>query len=152
MTLTCLSSVNRLTWRVAFVWQTKYVRDKLNKCLFFYFFLFFTCCCSCVLRFSSSSTLLQQLWQIQRGTSPSRDWDREGTASASLRPGTSRKSAWESAGTASASFVPWTPGSPLTEPAPQSLNSRWHRRQQVCIGFVKTESVEENAIRHAYGI
>lgn len=96
--------------------------------------------CSWVLRLSSSSTLLQQLWQIHRGTSPSRDWDSEGTASASLRPGASRNKAWESAGTASASLVPWPPGSPFTEFAPQSLNSRWHSRQQVCIGLsVKVE-------------
>lgn len=93
--------------------------------------------CSWVLRLSSSSTLLQQLWQIHRGTSPSRDWDREGTASASLRPGASRNKACESAGTASASLVPCPPGSPFTDPAPQSLNSRWHSRQQVCTGWVE---------------
>lgn len=96
--------------------------------------------CSWVLRLSSSSTLLQQLWQIHRGTSPSRDWDSEGTASASLRPGASRNKAGESAGTASASFVPWPPGSPFTELAPQSLNSRWHRRQHVCMGWVEKET------------
>lgn len=90
--------------------------------------------CSWVLRLSSSSTLLQQLWQIHRGTSPSRDWDSEGTESASLRPGASRNKACESAGTASASLVPWPPGSPFMEFAPQSLNSRWQSRQQVCIG------------------
>ncbi len=98
--------------------------------------------CSWVLRLSSSSTLLQQLWQIHRGTSPSRDWDSEGTASASLRPGASRNKAWESAGTASASLVPWPPGSPFTELAPQSLNSRWHRRQQVCIGWAEKERIQ----------
>ena len=91
---------------------------------------------SWVLLISSSSTLFRQLWHIHKGTSPSRDWDREGTASASLRPGTSRNKAWERAGMASASLVPWPPGSPFAEPAPQSLNSRWHRRQQVCIGYV----------------
>lgn len=105
--------------------------------------------CSWVLRLSSSSTLLQQLWQIHRGTSPSRDWDSEGTASASLRPGASRNKAWESAGTASASLVPWPPGSPFTEFAPQSLNSRWHSRQQVCIGLsVKVEKRRCQASDH----
>lgn len=102
--------------------------------------------CSWVLRLSSSSTLLQQLWQIHRGTSPSRDWDSEGTASASLRPGASRNKAWESAGTASASLVPWPPGSPFTEFAPQSLNSRWHRRQQVCIGWVENDRTKRSSM------
>lgn len=103
-------------------------------------FVFTGVVCSWLLRLSSSSTLLQQLWQIHRGTSPSRDWDSEGTASASLRPGASRNKAWESAGTASANFVAWPPGSPFVEFGPQSLNSRWHRRQHVCMGLVEKET------------
>lgn len=108
-------------------------------------FVFTGVVCSCVLRLSSSSTLLQQLWQIHRGTSPSRDWDSEGTASASLRPGASRNKAWESAGTASANFVAWPPGSPFAEFGPQSLNSRWHRRQHVCIVLRGKETTVQNS-------
>lgn len=108
-------------------------------------FVFTGVVCSCVLRLSSSSTLLQQLWQIHRGTSPSRDWDSEGTASASLRPGASRNKAWESAGTASANFVAWPPGSPFAEFGPQSLNSRWHRRQHVCIVLRGKETTMQNS-------
>lgn len=99
--------------------------------------------CSWVLLLSSSSTLLQQLWQIHRGTSPNRDWDSDGTASASFRPGVSRSKAWERAGTASASLVPYPPGSPFGELAPQSLNSRWHRRQHVCIGWAKINTMSQ---------
>ncbi len=88
--------------------------------------------CSWIVLLSSSSTLFLQLWQIHSGTSPNSDWESEGTASASLRPGTSLSRAWESAGTASASLDPWL-GSPFTWPAPQSLNSRWHSKQQVCM-------------------
>lgn len=99
--------------------------------------------CSWVLLRSSSSTLLQQLWQIHRGTSPNSDWDSDGTASASLRPGVSRSNAWERAGTASASLAPYPPGSPFGELAPQSLNSRWHRRQHVCIGWAEIKTMSE---------
>lgn len=92
--------------------------------------------CSWTVLLSSSSTLFLQLWQIHSGTSPNSDWDSEGTASASLRPGTSLSRAWERAGTASASLEPWL-GSPFTWPAPQSLNSRWHSKQQVCMDCEK---------------
>lgn len=115
------------------------MKPKKGEPFYLCLLLFTDAGCSWLLRLSSSSTLLQQLWQIHRGTSPSRDWDSEGTASASFRPGASRNKAWESAGTASANLVPWPPGSPFTEPAPQSLNSRWHRRQQVCMGWKEEE-------------
>lgn len=115
-------------------------------------FVFTGVVCSWLLRLSSSSTLLQQLWQIHRGTSPSRDWDSEGTASASLRPGASRNKAWESAGTASANFVAWPPGSPFAEFGPQSLNSRWHRRQHVCMGLVEKETTVRDSEQKAIDV